>query len=208
MAKIKRKKKRLTSAHDVILDASVKLFSVRGYTGTTMRDIAEKVGVLPGSLYAHIEGKEQILVNIVTSGIEEFLKIQSVVASSKGTPEEKLETAIKLHIAVVAKNPERNLIVFHQWRYLSEPNRSMAVKMRRRYAEMFTDLICASSRSRDRQNELDVKIKVFTILGALNWIPEWYRTDGEFSPEVLGDLIADTLINGLDLNSTAGTKAG
>ena len=48
-----------------ILEEATRLFGAQGYTGTTMRDIAAAVGVLPGSLYAHIDGKETLLLEIV-----------------------------------------------------------------------------------------------------------------------------------------------
>jgi Bacterial regulatory proteins, tetR family len=45
-----------------------RLFGARGCTGTTMRDIAAAVGVLPGSLYAHVDGKETLLREIAKRG--------------------------------------------------------------------------------------------------------------------------------------------
>ncbi len=197
MAKIK-KSEQLGNARETILEAAVSLFSERGYTGTTVRDIAEAVGVLPGSLYAHIKGKEEILADIVTSGIAEFLEIQKQVEASKDKPEEKLRAAIRLHINVVAKSPERTQVVFHQWRYLSEPHRSAAVKMRQRYGVMFADILARQKCFRGREKDPQIKIQCFTILGALNWTPEWYSQDGPYSPDELGERMADSIIQGLD----------
>ena len=50
---------------EVIRLNAIQLFGKQGYTGTSMRDIAGAVGVLPGSLYAHIASKEALLVDIV-----------------------------------------------------------------------------------------------------------------------------------------------
>ncbi len=55
------------------MDAAMHLFGKQGYSGTSMRDIAGAVGVLPGSLYAHIASKEALLVDIVEGGINRFL---------------------------------------------------------------------------------------------------------------------------------------
>ena len=197
MAKIK-KSEQLGNARETILNAAVSLFSVRGYTGTTMRDIAEEVGVLPGSLYAHIKGKEELLAEIVTTGIAEFLDIQKQIEASNDGPEAKLREAIRLHINLVAKSPERTLVVFHQWRFLSEPKHSSAVRMRRRYAEMFADILAEQACFRGSKKDPQIKIQCFTILGALNWTPEWYLPDGPYSPDELSERIADSLIDGLD----------
>ena len=50
--------------------SQVQLFGARTYAATSMRDISEAVGILPGSLYSHINSKEALLFEIVESGIE------------------------------------------------------------------------------------------------------------------------------------------
>ena len=45
--------------------------------------------------------------------------------------------------------------------------------------------------------DLNLRIAVFTILGALNWSPEWLSPGGKLLPEVVGGLIAATLLTGI-----------
>src|SRR5687767_4966439 len=125
---------------EVILDAATHLFSEKGYAGTTMRDIAKAVGVLPGSLYAHIEAKEVVLLEIVESGIDRFVVAGEGLDTLAG-PVDRLRAAVRSHVAVVAENPQRTLVVFRQWRFLSGPNRARIVDKRRRYEQIFTELI-------------------------------------------------------------------
>ena len=179
------------------MDAAVQLFSEYGYSGTTMRDIAKAVGLLPGSLYTHIDSKETLLFEVVESGIQKFLEIEKLVEASTETADKRLRTAIKAHIAVVAVDRERMLIVFHQWRFLREPNRERAIEMRRRYAQTFVNIVKKGVSEGVFRSNIDPQITVFAILGALNWTPEWYRPDGPISPEEVGERIADGLIAGL-----------
>jgi AcrR family transcriptional regulator len=123
---------------EYILEAATRLFSQKGYAGTTMRDIAKAVGVLPGSLYAHIEGKEGLLLEIVETGIDRFLAAGEQLDGD--TPADRMRSAIKAHVGIVAENPERTLVVFHQWRFLSGPNRARIVDKRRRYEAIFSSL--------------------------------------------------------------------
>ena len=60
---------------EAINNAAIRLFGAQGYNGTTMRDIAQEVGILAGSLYAHIDSKENLLAEIVQIGIEPYLEI-------------------------------------------------------------------------------------------------------------------------------------
>lgn len=180
-----------------ILDAAVKLFGKHGYNGATMRDIAKAVSMLPGSLYAHIDSKETLLCELVEFGIERFLTVEQMLADLPKSPMHRLRAAIKEHIAIVAENPERALVVFHQWRFLSDANLPRALEKRRRYEKIFTKIVSDGIRSGDFRSDLDAKIAVFAILGALNWIAEWYSPAGPTSVEQLGEKYADTLLSGI-----------
>lgn len=181
---------------ETIIEAAITLFGKRGFAGTTMRDIANEVGVLPGSLYAHIESKETLLDEIVELGIESFLAIEETLP--KGAPVlERLRAAIKTHVAVAAENPGRSLVVFHQWRFLAEPNLTRALNKRRRYQQIYVRLVDEGIADGTLARNLNSKIAVFMLLGALNWIPEWYSPAGHFNPLEVGEKLADMLLEGL-----------
>jgi TetR/AcrR family transcriptional regulator, cholesterol catabolism regulator len=182
---------------DAIMDAAMHLFGKQGYSGTSMRDIAGAVGVLPGSLYAHIASKEALLVDIVEDGINRFLAAVRPHAGSSATPTEKLRAMMIAHVAVVADNPERSLVVFHQWRFLGDDNIQAAIGKRRDYEQAFIGVIEEGMKSGAFRDNLNRRIAVLTILGALNWTPEWLSPDGSLSPEEVGGMIADTLLMGV-----------
>ncbi len=192
-----KKRQVKSSTREVIADVAVKLFGEHGYTGTTMRDIAEAVGVLPGSLYAHIDSKETLLLEIVSDGIARFLAIEQSLAASVESPEVRLRKAIQAHVDVVADDPQGSLVVFHQWRFLSEPNRASAIAMRRRYANAYVKIVDDGKAAGVFNPRLDTRIAVLSILGALNWIPEWYSVKGVHSPQEIAEKMANALIFGL-----------
>jgi len=175
----------------------MQLFGKRGYTGTTMRDIATAVSMLPGSLYAHIDGKETLLVELVEYGIEQFLTVEKIIAEQPESPLLRMRAAIKAHIAVLAENPEQALVVFHQWRFLSEANLPRALEKRSRYQQIFTRIVTDGIKCGDFSDKLDIRIAVFTILGALNWTAEWYSPTGSLNVDEIGERLADTLLGGL-----------
>ena len=193
---------KIHTPRDAITSAAVRLFGAKGYNGTTMRDIAQEVGILAGSLYAHIDSKENLLAEIVRSGIEPYIEILQGLEGLQQTPSEKLRAYIVNHVKVVAENPERTFVVFHEWRFLKEPERTMAVTMRRRYAQGFTQIVRDGIACGEFSAELVEHVAVFSIIGALNWIPEWYSPDGPSSPEAIGNQLADTLIGGLRKRSS------
>jgi AcrR family transcriptional regulator len=179
-----------------ILDVATLLFSENGYAGTTMREIATAVGVLPGSLYAHIEGNETLLLEIVETGIDRFLSATATLDAIED-PADRLRAAIKAHLAVVAERPERTLVVFHQWRHLTGPNRARIIDKRKRYEDFFVGLVDQGIEAKVFSSRLDAKIAVLSILGSLNWAAEWFKPDGPAGPAEVGDRLADAILWGL-----------
>ena len=182
---------------EAILDAAMHLFGKQGFSGTSMRDIAAAVGVLPGSLYAHIASKEALLADIVEDGINRFLAAVRPHAESNATPTDRLRAMIIAHVAVVADNPERSLVVFHQWRFLGEGNIQAAIGKRRDYEQAFIGVIEDGMKAKTFRADLNLRIGVLTILGALNWTPEWLSPDGRLSPLEVGEVISNTLLMGV-----------
>ena len=182
---------------EAILDVAMHLFGKLGYSGTSMRDIARAVGVLPGSLYAHIASKEALLAEIVERGIDRFLADIHPFALSEAAPADRLRAMVIAHVTVVADNPERSLVVFHQWRFLGGSNLEAAIGKRREYEQAFIGVIEDGLKAGDFRADLNLRIAVLTILGALNWTPEWLSPDGKLTPEMIGGLIADALLMGV-----------
>ena len=180
-----------------IINVAMHLFGKQGFSGTSMRDIANAVGLLPGSLYAHIQSKEALLLSIVADGIGRFYAATQPYVDGTGDPVERLRDMIVAHVEVVADNPERSQVVFHQWRFLGEDNLPVAVERRRLYERSFEKVVAEGIKSGKFRADLNLRIVVLTILGALNWTPEWFSPEGRLSAREVGQLMANTLLQGI-----------
>lgn len=187
----------LPRPRESILDVATRLFGEKGYNGTTMRDIASAVGVLPGSLYAHIDGKETLLVEIVEAGFDRFLELAQEIAASSEPADVRLRRAIKEHVKSVADSRDRTLVVLQQWRYLSGAHYDRVVEKRHFYQDSFARIVDDGVEAGLFKAELDRHVAVFTVLGALNWVPEWFSPEGPATAEEIGERMADVLLSGL-----------
>lgn len=187
---------RSSPARAAIFSSATRLFGERGYTGTSMRDIAKAVGLLPGSLYAHIQSKEAVLLEIIEGGVDRFNEAVDDVERQDLPAPDALREAIRRHLAIVADNPQRTLIVFHQWRYLDGENRERLLAKRAHYEQFFLRTLERGTADGDFDPGLDPKVTVLAILGALNWTPEWFSPSGAASATEVADRIADGLLGG------------
>jgi AcrR family transcriptional regulator len=184
-------------SREVILREAVRLFSRKGYTGTSMRDIAEAVGLLPGSLYAHIDEKEGLLVEIVNRGIDAFLDAGHVVVSTPEPPDLRMRALIRAHVGIIADNLEQTSVVFHQWKHLSAERRMVVVDKRDRYESMFTRVVDDGIAAGVFDAGMNGRIAVLSILGILNWVPEWLSPNGPEPVHEVADRLTDIVLVGL-----------
>ena len=189
------------STREEIFAATIRLFGDRGYSSTSMRDIAAAVGLLPGSLYVHIEGKEQLLGEIVESGIDRFIEACTAILDGGGSASDRLRAIIRAHIEIVADDAEHVRVSLHQWKYLTGRLREDIIEKRRAYEDIFQTLIDDGVASGEFSAEINPRIAKLTMIGTLNWTSEWFHADGPESPEQVGDEIADVLLSGLVASS-------
>ena len=182
---------------NAILGSAMHLFGNQGFNGTSMRDIATAVGILPGSLYAHINGKEALLFEIVADGINRFISAVAPHAQANTDPSERMRRMIVAHVEVVADNPERSQVVFHQWRYLTGDSLPEAIARRQEYENYFVKVFKEGVEAGKFRSDGNMRIAVLSILGALNWTPEWFSPQGKMSASSVGECMADTLLGGI-----------
>ena len=106
---------------------------------------------------------------------------------------------IVAHVQVVAENPEWSQVVFHQWRYLGEDSLPAALTRRQEYENYFVGVFKDGVASGQFRGDVNLRIAVLAILGALNWTPEWFSPNGKLSAENVGEAMADTLLSGIIL---------
>src|SRR6476661_5355729 len=124
-----------------IYSTASSMFSERGYHATTVRDIARELNLQGGSLYAHIDSKEDVLWQIVNRAAEQFLGAAEPIAASHQAPSEKLRMLVRAHAGVVAQNLTDATSFLQEWRFLSEPRRSDVAELRNRYENIYRQVV-------------------------------------------------------------------
>ena len=184
-----------------IRDAAIHLFGERGYPVIGMRDLSQAVGILPGSLYAHISSKEDLLLDIVVSGISAFIDVIQPVVDSDLPADEKMRAAIRAHLEVLAERVEQTRVTFHQWQYLGDENRPRAVEVRQKYEDLFVQIIEQGIADKIFRDSGHRRLPVLMIAGILGSATEWYQPQGRASAEEIADAIADQVLIGLKVPS-------
>lgn len=189
-----------------ILEGAVRLFSERGFHGTTIREIAESAGMLSGSLYAHIEQKEDLLFEVVMQAADRFLgAIAPLVAAELPAPE-KLRQAMIVHAEVVAASRPHATVFMHEWKALTPERRALVAAKRKAYEQQLGQILTEGI-AVGAFKPIDERMARLLILSAVNWIYEWYDPTGPLSPAEVADRYWRLLLEGIEPPATGGTSA-
>jgi TetR/AcrR family transcriptional regulator, cholesterol catabolism regulator len=186
----------LTRKEQVIRKAA-ELFREKGYAASSMRDLAQKLGIEAASLYSHIKSKEEILQNLCFDMAAEFIKSLKAVESSQSTASEKLTQGIIGHIQVMAKDLIASAVFMNEHRHLSQPYLREFLLLRINYINRFKAIIEEGVKQGEFKSSIDRKLAVMTLFSSLNWMPMWYDPSSAIDPSELGKQLADMLVNGL-----------
>lgn len=185
------------SRKEQVIRKAAELFREKGYAASSMRDLAQKLGIEAASLYSHIKSKEEILRNLCFDMAAEFRKSLEEVEKAGGTASAKLKKGIIGHISVMAKDLTASAVFMNEHRHLSQPYLRDFLLLRINYINRFKTIIEEGAKSGEFKDTIDKKLAVMTLFSSLNWMPQWYDPNSNIMPHDLGDQLADMLVNGL-----------
>jgi len=184
------------SRYDDLLQTATDLFSRHGYERTTVRMIADELGIQSGSLYSHISGKEEVLRRIVFFVGEDFLTRLAQARESASTAEEALGAICRAHLDVLNDNFGAVTVYFNEWQNLSVKTREEIIELRERYERHFADVIAEGVKTGEFE-VVDSRAVVRVVLSALNWTYKWYRPGGDQTPHEIADGYLQVILAGL-----------
>lgn len=166
------------SREDVVAAAS-RLFAKRGFHGTSMRDLGEELGLLGSSIYSHVRGKNELLVEVITRGAAFFNGVVADARSSDGLAVDRLRYLVVGHVNVVVTHIDESRTFLFESRFLPELDRQRIIEMRDAYEEAYRETIQAAIDEGSLNSDIDPGITAIFILSVLNALIRWYRPSGE-----------------------------
>lgn len=165
-----------------ILAASLDAFYDTGFHGTSVREIARRVGVTVPALYYHHENKEGLLIALLELSTSDVLtRVHAADADGGDDPVRRLSNVIE---AIVLRMTMRARLAALEGeaRYLSPENRQRYRAVRKGIEQTVRGIVEAGTRS----GVFDVEDPAETtraMLGMCQSIPRWYHAEGTLTPQ-------------------------
>lgn len=171
---------------DQILRAAAVLFVKQGYAGTSIRDIAQQVGLLAGSVYHHFPSKEDLFVAIHREGFRQLVMASESAIRHETDPWRRLGSACAVHIdSAVAGNAIARITAVGLFAIHEDRLQKRLEKDRKNYDQIFRKLVA----DLDLSSSTNRSTFRLALLGALNWTLVWYKPGKATPQQIAHDLI-------------------
>ena len=188
--------RRKASRKTFILQKAAAMFREKGFSATSMRDLAESVGIEAASLYNHIKSKNEILEAICFEVANRFNTNMDTIEASNQRSINKVETLLRFHIQQMIENYEEVYVSDREWKHLSDPYLSNFHNQRRTYRKRFASIIEEGIRKNEIK-KIDAPTSVMIILHAISGIESWHRSKTKMNAQELEDNMVMIMIDGL-----------
>lgn len=159
---------------DVIIHKGASLFRKKGYAASTMRELAESLGVEASSLYNHIGAKREILQGICFSVANDFTNHLDLTENNPANSIEKLETIIRFHIHMMLDSFDMVYVANREWKQLEEPYLSEFLHQRKAYEMRLAEIVKTGICSGELK-KINPHVAVLIILSAVRGLEFWQR---------------------------------
>ncbi|MBO9658897.1 MAG: TetR family transcriptional regulator [Chitinophagaceae bacterium] len=193
MAKIQRRK---ASKKDLILQKAALMFREKGFAATSMRDLAETVGIEAASLYNHIQSKSEILQDITFRMANDCNEHLESLENNGMNSTQKIESLIRFHVQMMINRFEDYYVMVNEWIHLSEPHLTDFSVQRRNYVQKMENIIQQGIDNKEMK-AVSPYVAVLTILSSVRGLEFWHRSRQRITPVEMEDNMVNHLINGL-----------
>jgi AcrR family transcriptional regulator len=167
-----------------VMEVALRMFLQRGYPGTSMKALAQELGISAPALYWYFPSKEDLYVSVIDTAMQDFLAHvrQSITETD---PVLQLGQMVRAHVTWQLQQSDAarafDLTMSTSLSYdIPEDRLAPIVKMEREYVEEFRSVL-AAGRKQGAMTIDDVKTTAFAIITLCEYVHTWFNTKGSMT---------------------------
>jgi TetR/AcrR family transcriptional regulator, cholesterol catabolism regulator len=187
----------LADRRELILSTAAEMFARRGLRATTVRAIADAVGVFSGSLYHHFPSKDAILDEVLSRYLEGIRARYAAVLASGKRPADRLHDLVVTSLAVAEEQPHATAIYQNEAQYLRETPGFRGIQAATvGIQQTWLEVIEAGVADGSFRDDIPAWVFYRLIRDALWLSVRWHRPDGPYPTSQLAEDVTSLFLHG------------
>ena len=196
-AEILRSSEEFPNLRERILRVASELFASRGYTGTSVREVAESAGCTKPALYYHFASKEDLFHHVVGSHTDFVTAMIEKSLARPGTVRERITRGLGDYLEHVQRDPVSvRLLMALQYRPDADGPEIELKSLRMSMARLLGKLLAEGVRTGEIRSDIDLEDVVWTLVGIVDLRLQLWL-EGVPVPDRLPERIAEVFFGGV-----------
>jgi len=170
---------------DRMLRAAAKCFNEKGYSGSSLKDVANILGLTDAALYYYVRNKEELvyLCYVRAAAVGREAMKRAIDEGRDGMDTVLRYLRYHIEIMVGDRGP---IAIMSEIPSLKPAHRDEVLELSRQHSAQFEQLLRAGIGD-GSISPCDVRMTGNAIMGSINWIPKWYHGDAEMGEKVAAE---------------------
>ncbi len=174
---------RFEQQRDRMLRAAADCFNQKGYSGTSLKDVANRLGLTDPALYYYVRSKEELVYLCYLRAAEVGREAMQLAIDSGQDGLDKVLRYLRNHVDFMVG--ERGPIaIMSEVPSLNSEHRKEVLKLSRKHSAAFEALL-EEGIADGSIAPCNVRMTGNAIMGAVNWIPKWYHGDSAVAEQII-----------------------
>ena len=180
---------------EMILEHAAQLFANRGYSATSMNQVAEACGFSKALLYHYYRDKYSLLVSIAENHVSRLEGLVADVERQGLAPDAHMRELIRRFVQEYAGARHAHRVLTEDVKFMEPGDRERVLDTQRKVVAGFARAVVALRP--DLRDALLAKPLTMLLFGMINWMFIWMRPDGELDYDAMAPVVADLFLGGL-----------
>ncbi|MBI5602206.1 MAG: TetR/AcrR family transcriptional regulator [Deltaproteobacteria bacterium] len=186
----------LIEGKEKLLKTAIDLFAAKGFRGTSIRDIAQAMGMSISNIYHYFGSKEGLLLAILEESSQRLVYRLKEITQKDMEPLERFELLLETHIRISEARMNEAKIFSLDEEHLSPEGNKVNRQIQREILNIYLGELKTLKKS-GHIHSRNLTVLAFNIFGTINWLLRWYRTDGALTLEQICREIISFILYGV-----------
>ena len=174
---------RFAAQRDRILKSAARCFNEKGYSGTSLKDVAQLLGLTDAALYYYVRNKEELVYQCYLRAAELGREALERAVDEGGSGLEQARLYVRYHVEIIV-GPRGPVAIMSEIPSLKAEHRNDVLERSRRHGRAFEQILARGIEDGSIA-PCDVRMTGNAVMGAINWIPKWFHGSSAVASEIV-----------------------